>query len=84
MSNGGTGRPAATLMRALSGWTLLSLSEAQCVWCERADCGPPIAQASAGAVAVPCSRDTGETNDGLTNMVEIQYYVVKGMWSDRN
>ena len=30
MSNGGTGRPAATLMRALSGWTLLSLSEAQC------------------------------------------------------
>ena len=31
MSNGGTGRPAATLMRALSGWTLLSLSEAQCI-----------------------------------------------------
>ena len=30
MSNGGTGRPAATLMRALSGWTLISLSEAQC------------------------------------------------------
>ena len=29
LSNGGTGRPAATLMRALSGWTLLSLSEAQ-------------------------------------------------------
>ena len=31
LSNGGTGRPAATLMRALSGWTLISLSEAQCL-----------------------------------------------------